>query len=222
MNLMPPMSVPDIIGYIGAAFVIATYSMKTMIPLRTIGLMSNAILLTYAVVEGAAPEIALEGIVLPLNALRLFQMIKLTRRVEAAVHGDSSMDWLKPFMHRHTCKAGEILFHKGEPADTMYYIVSGHFRLRETGIELPLGEVVGELGLIAPDQRRTQTLECVRDGELLVITYDRVKQLYYQNPKFGFYFLRLATQRLFHNQSLLEAKLADLERHPAQISAPAG
>lgn len=211
MTYMPPMTAPDIIGYIGAAFVFATYSMKTMIPLRTVGLVSNAVLLLYASLEGAAPEIILEGIVLPMNALRLYQMIQLTRRVETAAHGNGSMDWLKPFMHRHRTNAGEVLFHKGDPADAMYYIVSGHFRLRETGIELPVGEVVGELGLLAPDQRRTQTLECVLDGELLVITYDRVKQLYFQNPSFGFFFLRLSTQRLFHNQRLLEARVAELE-----------
>lgn len=220
--LLPPMTMPDIIGYLGAAFVIATYSMKTMIPLRTVGLISNGILLLYAALEGAAPEIILEGIVLPLNALRLYQMIKLTRRVESAARGDGSMDWLKPFMHRHRTAAGDVLFHKGDPADAMYYIVSGHFRLQETGIELPVGEVVGELGLLAPDQRRTQGLECVRDGELLVITYDRVKQLYFQNPKFGFFFLRLATQRLFHNQSLLEAKIAEMERGLSAPSAARG
>lgn len=211
MTYMPPMTVPDIIGYIGAAFVFATYSMKTMIPLRTVGLVSNAVLLLYAALEGAAPEIILEGIVLPMNALRLYQMIQLTRRVETAARGDGSMDWLKPFMHRHRIAAGEVLFHKGDRADAMYYIVSGHFRLRETGIELPVGEVVGEFGMLAPDQRRTQTLECVRDGELLVISYDRVKQLYFQNPSFGFYFLRLSTQRMFHNQSVLEARVAELE-----------
>ncbi len=132
------------------------------------------------------------------------------------------MDWLKPFMHRRRCNSGEVLFHKGEAADAMYYIVSGHFRLRETGIELPVGEVVGELGLLAPDQRRTQTLECVREGELLVISYDRVQQLYYQNPRFGFFFLRLATRRQFHNQALLEARLAELEGRATPIGAAAG
>lgn len=211
MTYMPPVTTPDIVGYVGAALVIATYSMKTMIPLRIVGLTSNAILLVYAGLTSDAPDVILGFIVLPLNAVRLYQMIQLTRRVETAAHGDGSMDWLKPFMHRRRTKAGEVLFHKSDPADAMYYIVSGHFRLQETGIELPVGEVVGELGLLAPDQRRTQTLECVRDGELLVITYDRVKQLYFQNPSFGFFFLRLSTQRLFHNQRLLESRVAELE-----------
>jgi len=211
MTYMPPVTMTDIVGYIGDVFVILTYSMKTMIPLRTVGLVSTAILLVYAGLESDAPSMLLGMIILPLNAVRLYQMIQLTRRVESAVHGDGSMDWLKPFMQRRRISAGDVLFHKGDPADAMYYIVSGHFRLQETGIELPVGEVVGELGLLAPDQRRTQTLQCVRDGELLVITYDRVKQLYYQNPKFGFFFLRLSTQRLFHNTRLLQARVTQLE-----------
>lgn len=222
IDLAPPMTMIDIIGYFGAAFTLATYAMKTMIPLRSVGVVAGVILLAHSVMEESAPLIVLHGIVLPLNCLRLYQMIKLTRKVEAAARGDGSMDWLKPFMHRRKCKAGEVLFHKGDPADAMYYIVTGHFLLREIMIELPVGEVVGEMGLIAPDQRRTQTLECVRDGELLEITYDRVKQLYYQNPRFGFFFLRLATNRMFQNQQRLEDRLAEVERQRPVVSAVAG
>jgi CRP-like cAMP-binding protein len=35
-----------------------------------------------------------------------------------------------------------------------------------------------------------------------------VEQLYFQNPKFGFYFLRLAAQRLLQNNVRLEDELA--------------
>ena len=46
--------------------------------------------------------------------------------------------------------------------------------------------------MLAPDNRRTATLECIEAGKVLSITYEQVEQLYYQNPTFGFYFLRLA------------------------------
>jgi CRP-like cAMP-binding protein len=82
--------------------------------------------------------------------------------------------------------------------------------LRELGIELKPGEVVGELAMLAPDNRRTATLECIESGQALSITYEQVEQLYYQNPTFGFYFLRLATARLFDNISRLEAEVARL------------
>ena len=38
-----------------------------------------------------------------------------------------------------------------------------------------------------------QTVVCEQDGALLQITYDEVRQLYFQNPKFGFFFLELPT-----------------------------
>jgi len=38
----------------------------------------------------------------------------------------------------------------------MYYIVSGRFRLVESGIELPVGAIVGELGMLTPSNVRTR------------------------------------------------------------------
>jgi hypothetical protein len=35
-----------------------------------------------------------------------------------------------------------------------------------------------------------------------------IKELYFQNPEFGFYFLRLTSERLFQNISRLEEELA--------------
>jgi CRP/FNR family cyclic AMP-dependent transcriptional regulator len=37
-----------------------------------------------------------------------------------------------------------------------------------------------------------------------------VRQLYFQNPRFGFFFLKLITRRLFANNQSLEGKLAEL------------
>ena len=107
---------------------------------------------------------------------------------------------------RHFSK-GDTLFAKGEVADDMFCAVTGRYVLTELGIEIEPGQVVGELALLAPDNRRTATLECVEDGKVLSITYEQVEQLYYQNPTFGFYFLRLATARLFDNIGRLEAEL---------------
>ena len=75
------------------------------------------------------------------------------------------------------------------------------------GIELPTGQVFGDLGLLAPDNLRTQTIECVEDGDVLTATYQQVKELYFQNPQFGFYFLRLTSERLFNNISRLEQEI---------------
>jgi CRP/FNR family transcriptional regulator, cyclic AMP receptor protein len=169
----------------------------------------NALFIVYGFFSGIYPTLILNLILLPLNTLRLQQMRKLIQDVEAASsYGETSIDWLKPFMSRSKFRKGDIVFRKGDPADAMYYSVSGRYRLQEMGIELPTGQVFGDLGLLAPDNRRTQTIECIEDGEVLTATYQQVKELYFQNPQFGFYFLRLTTERLFENIGRLENELA--------------
>jgi hypothetical protein len=209
------MSIFEVLGYVGGIFNIATYSMKTMIPLRIMAIVSNCVFIAYGGSAGIYPVLILHTILLPLNAVRLWEMLQLVKRIREAVHGDVSMDWLKPFMSKRRYAAGDVLFGKGDPAEEMFFILSGRFRLRELGMGLGAGEVVGELGLLAPGNHRTQTLECADDGEVLTIKYDDVRQLYFQNPEFGFYFLRLTTQRLFQNIARLEGEVATLRGRAA-------
>jgi hypothetical protein len=130
-----------------------------------------------------------------------------------AIRGKPSVDWLKPFMTERHFSKGDVLFAKGEPADEMFCAVTGRYVLTEFGIEP--GQVVGELAMLAPDNRHTAMLECVEDGKVLSITYEHVEQLYYQNPTFGFYFLRLATARLFNDIGRLESELTRQRAAPA-------
>jgi CRP-like cAMP-binding protein len=69
------------------------------------------------------------------------------------------------------------------------------------------GQLVGELGFLTPERQRTQTVECLDDVSMLVISYDRVSELYFQNPTFGFYFLKLSSERLLQNVNRLEREL---------------
>ena len=55
-----------------------------------------------------------------------------------------------------------------------------------------------------------------RGGTVLSITYEQVEELYYQNPTFGFYLLKLATARLFDNLGRMEI---ELERRQAASAA---
>jgi hypothetical protein len=211
----PPMDTHQLAQHAGTAgalfasvFLVATTTMRTMIPLRLFGILTNLVLIATAIPSRNYPTIAVQVVVLGLNSYRLHQMLQLVKDVKRSVSSDLSMEWLKPFMTERKCKAGEVLFYKDEKADNMSYIVSGRFRLVESGIELPVGAIVGELGMLSPSNVRTQTLECVEDGLILSVSYDQVEQLYVQNPAFGFYFLRLASARLFQNIGTLEQRLA--------------
>src|SRR5258707_15015385 len=178
-------------SFFASMFVVATLSMRTMIPLRVFGILTNIILIASAIPTHNYPTLLLQTVLLPLNAYRL----QLVRDVKKSVNSDLSMEWLKPFMTERKCAAGEALFYKDEKADSMFYIVSGRFKLVESGIELPVGAIVGELGMLSPSNMRTQTLECVEAGVVLSVTYDQVEQLYGQNPAFGLYFLSRARAR---------------------------
>src|SRR6185312_4694493 len=214
--------------HIGAAgslaasvFVVATYTMRTMIPLRVFGMLTNLVLMITAIPFHSFLQFGLHAGLFCLNGYRLHQMLQLVRDVKKSVHSDLSMDWLKPFMTERKCATGEMLFYKDEKAEEMLYIVSGRFRLVESGIELPVGAIVGEMGMLSPSNERTQTMECIESGLILSVSYTQVEQLYVQNPAFGFYFLRLTSARLFQNIATLEQRLAQYTV-PAAGSAVAG
>ena len=86
--------------------------------------------------------------------------------------------------------------------------LTGKFLVKEIGVELPPGRFMGELGFLTPNNRRTGTVECIEDGQVLTITYERLLEIYFQNPQFSYYCLIMTGQRLLENISRLEAALA--------------
>ncbi|MBR1250523.1 cyclic nucleotide-binding domain-containing protein [Bradyrhizobium sp. AUGA SZCCT0169] len=202
-------------------FVIATTTMRTMIPLRVFGILANIALFLTAIPSRNYLVMVVQAAMLLVNSWRLHQMLQLVRDVKKSVNSDLSMDWLKPFMTERDCAAGEMLFYKDEKAEDMLYIVSGKFKLVESGIVLPVGAIVGELGMLSPSNTRTQSLECVEAGLVLSVSYSKVEELYVQNPAFGFYFLRLASARLFQNLETLQHQLAQQTAASAAGPKPA-
>jgi CRP-like cAMP-binding protein len=207
-------------SFFASIFVVATLSMRTMIPLRVFGILTNIILIVSAIPTHNYATLVLHSVLLPLNSYRLHQMLQLVRDVKKSVNSDLSMEWLKPFMTERKCAAGEVLFYKDEKAESMFYIVNGRYQLVESGIELPVGAIVGELGMLSPSNMRTQTLECIEAGTILSVSYKQVEELYVQNPAFGFYFLRLASARLFQNIGTLEQQLAQYTAPAPAAAAP--
>ena len=56
---------------------------------------------------------------------------------------------------------------------------------------------------------------------MLRVGYSQVEQLFFQNPRFGYYFLQLITKRLFQNIERLEGELARCRQARGQ-ERPAG
>jgi CRP/FNR family transcriptional regulator, cyclic AMP receptor protein len=192
----------------GIVLTIVQFWMKTMIPLRVLGVITNVLFLIYSSLAWIWPTFILNLIVLPLNAYRLQEMRELIRRTQQASDSDFDLSALEPFMSKRKVKAGEVLFRKDDLADAMFLVVEGNFQLTETGIKIEPGAMVGELGLLAPGRRRTQSLVALQDGEVRALPYERFEELYFQNPQFGLAFLKLSSQRLFQNIAHLEGELA--------------
>lgn len=185
------------LGYVASAFAAGAFVMQRMIPLRLMIIVANVLFIAYALIIGEMILLAIHAVLLPINLWRLQQMRTLIKRVERASDGQIAIDWLTQFMKRKRVRAGLIVFAKGEEANELFYVASGKFRLIEIQKDVEPGGVVGELGLLAPGNKRSMSLQCIEDGELLVASYDQVNELYFQNPEFGYYFLRLVASRLF-------------------------
>ena len=215
-------TVANMFALMGATFFVTTLLMRTMVPLRVAGIISDIFFIAYGVLSATVTTLTLYILLLPINVYRLAQMLRLVKRARIAAQGDLSMDWLRPFMTRRKYNKGDVLFRKGDRANEMFFTVTGTFLVTELGIELPPGRLVGELAFLSPDNRRTQSLECTEDGQVLAITYDRLLEIYFQNPEFGYYFLRLSTERLLQNIARLEGIIEEYKAKEQAAAASAG
>lgn len=219
------MNTVEMIGYAAVAVNVGVYLMRTMIPLRILAIVTNALFIAYALSAEVYPTLLLNCILLPLNIYRLGEMLLLVKRTRvAATHTDFDLTFIRPYTKRRQFAAGENVFSKGDRADGMFIVETGVFTLPESSIDLPVNSLVGELGLLAPGGVRTQSLVCKEPGALLVLSYEQFRQLFFQNPKFGYYFLQLTTGRLFQNIDALERALQvrglphPIDRQPAAVS----
>ncbi len=223
--LIVNINIANACALIGAAFYGLTFLVPTMVRLRVYGIFSALFFMAYGALAAAIPTFMMYLLLLPINSVRLFQILKLVKKARVAVQGDLSIDWLKPFMDSRSYKKGDVLFHKGETAHEMYLTISGKFLVKEISVELPPGRLLGELGFVTPGNKRTQPVECIEDGSVMTITYDRLLEVYFGYPDFGYYFLRLTSDRLMQNNARLEGTIEQLRgelQAASAVAAPAG
>lgn len=193
------MTLIDGLGYLASALVLLTFCMSTMLSLRTVAIFSNLAFISYGLGDRIYPVLILHIILLPLNVVLLFQMVRLLRKARRAAATDLSPSWLQPFMRPKHIKAGETIFRKGDDADLLYMVVSGEVRFPEIDREVSAGELFGEIGLFSLERRRTQTALAATDVDLLSISDGALMKLCERNPGLSLYFLRLTATRMTEN-----------------------
>jgi CRP/FNR family transcriptional regulator, cyclic AMP receptor protein len=192
----------ELIGIAAAAASLYAAHARTMIPLRIAAIVANALAMSYSFLHGTYPTFALNAILLPINAWRLRAMLNLIRNINEATKGDMNVDWLLPYTRPVHFKAGDLIMQRGEYATAAFYITSGEVEMVEINQSYEKGTLVGEIGLFAPQGRRNMTIRCTTDVDAAQIDYDRFKELYFQNPQFGFRLLHLIVARMETNLEL--------------------
>src|SRR5262245_9013969 len=200
-----------IAAWVAAALVFSTFFMRTMIPLRVVAIVSNVAFIGYAllglvygVFGRVYPILVLHSSLLPLNVIRLRQQRRLSAAVQAMTDEDVIRS-LVPYMNAEQRPSGSVLFEQGDPADRLYVIQQGSIAFREIDKHIGAGEVFGEVGLFAPQGVRTLTAVCDEPCRLSTISREKALELYYQNPKFGFFLIRLVSGLVLERQLAAQA-----------------
>jgi ABC-type anion transport system duplicated permease subunit len=186
----------ELIGIAAAAASLYAAQSRTIIPLRWAAIAANLLAMIYSLLHGTYPTFMLNLILLPLNAWRLRGMLHLIRDIDTAVKGDMNIDWLLPYTRPKDFKAGDVMMERGEYATAAFYIVAGEVEIPENNETFGKGALLGEIGLFTPDGRRLKTMICKTAVQTAVIDYDQFKELYFQNPQFGFRLLHLVVARM--------------------------
>jgi CRP/FNR family transcriptional regulator, cyclic AMP receptor protein len=216
-NLVAMLSHPEgvvaaVSGLLAGVLIIASALVKTIIPLRWLAVGSNVAFMVYGALAPAYMVLVLHALLLPANLVRGVQMIRLTRRVRASAAGtDNAAIWLRRYMKQRRRKAGTVLFKAGDPADRLYYLVEGTIEIVEQGFTIQAGQIFGEIAFFLPDGLRTGTARCATACTLLSIDEMTFKQLYYQNPEFGFEVVQLIAGRLNRDILRLQKRLAEVD-----------
>lgn len=103
---------------------------------------------------------------------------------------------LLPHMKHRIFKQGTTLFRKGDHSDCLYLIQKGRIALPEFSASLGQHDTLGEIGVFAPDHRRTCSAVCETDVALFEIDADSVRRAYIVHPGFALHILTKISERM--------------------------
>jgi CRP-like cAMP-binding protein len=119
---------------------------------------------------------------------------------------------------RRTFAKGEVVFHDGDPGDSLHLVVKGRFVVRvmtpvgdvaTLGIRVP-GESFGEMALVEPDAHRSATVQALEPSETLALAYSHLGHV--RTAVDRMLVVLLAAQLRRQNQLLLDAFYVPAER----------
>ena len=193
------MDTVSLFGWIAAGFVLSSFYLRTMMPLRVVALVGNVMFIIYAILASMMPILALHCLLLPLNAWRLLEMLSLRRKFMETSPPETALSPLLPFMQKGNSKQGTTIFNRGDPAENVYLIWRGEVCLQHSKKYVVDGQLLGLTGVFSSEQLRTDSAICLTDVDYGVVTAAKLWELVYQDPGLGNYVLRAIVQRQLAN-----------------------
>ncbi len=123
-------------------------------------------------------------------------------------------------------KRGEVIFHQGDPADSIYFIVAGRIRLSVTDIRgkqailglLGANEVFGQQCLMFGRKRRVMTAEAVAAAEVVMVPLETMRRLLERDTRFAKFVLHdTVTRMVGYEEALVHQLINNSERRLARV-----
>jgi CRP/FNR family transcriptional regulator, cyclic AMP receptor protein len=116
---------------------------------------------------------------------------------------------------RRSFARNEVVFHQGDPGDSMHLVWSGRFAVRvrtrlgdaTTVAIVGPGDVFGELALVGPDRERSATVVALERAETRSVARFDLDRIRHELPEVDEVLLRLLAQRLRRTNDLLAEAL---------------
>lgn len=207
----------QVAAWMAAGLVYLSFFMKTIVPLRSLAILSNVVFIVYAllgirygVFDKVLPILVLHVALLPLNVTRLLEVKKTIRAFSDLKESQASLGVLIPYMKRENKKQGQTLFTFGDPANELYLLHAGRIALPEVSKVLGAGAMFGEVGIFSESAKRTTSAICETDCVLLSISREKVLELFYMDTRFGLFIVRLLSGYLTQAAGLPASKLTGM------------
>jgi CRP/FNR family transcriptional regulator, cyclic AMP receptor protein len=118
---------------------------------------------------------------------------------------------LETMTQRRSFRRGEVVFHKGDPGDTLFVITQGQVKIilpSDSGEEALLGvldegEFFGELSLI-DEQPRSATIVATEQTETLMLRRDEFLKFIVSSPELAIDMMRVLSRRLRETDEFIE------------------
>ncbi len=134
---------------------------------------------------------------------------------EGKVTAESFLRWQSfSIMKREDYKKGDLIFKTGDKADRMFVIKKGAIRLVEINKVVREGDIIGEMGLFSPDNKRTASAVCEEQLEVYTISRADLIAMFSKNPNLAIEIMQLSFERFIEN---LKSQIAARERIESEL-----